>query len=96
MTTTCDRCGAELQIGDFPFCNGDPARHQPYGGGVTPDDIPGGMLIAHGLCHDDGTPRKFYSKSEIAREAKQRGWTNYVRHVGERGSGKSPHTSRWI
>lgn len=24
---TCDLCGTELRIGDFPFCKGDPANH---------------------------------------------------------------------
>lgn len=23
----CDRCGAELRIGDWPFCNGDKNQH---------------------------------------------------------------------
>lgn len=27
--TRCDECNALLKIGDFPFCKGDPARHQP-------------------------------------------------------------------
>lgn len=25
----CDDCGKELQIGDWPFCNGDSANHEP-------------------------------------------------------------------
>jgi hypothetical protein len=89
--TLCDQCGAELQIGDYPFCGGDPAQHQPYAGSITPDDIPGGLEIYHGLCNEDGSPRRYYSRSEIEREAKQRGMTNYVRHVdGDK------HVSRWI
>jgi hypothetical protein len=54
------------------------------------------VTIEHGLCHENGTPRRFTSKSEIARAAKAAGLMNYVRHVGERGSDKSPMTSRWI
>ena len=23
----CDKCGAELKVGEWPFCNGDPAAH---------------------------------------------------------------------
>lgn len=26
---TCDKCGAELQIGEWPFCKGDPSAHAP-------------------------------------------------------------------
>lgn len=63
--------------------------------GVIPDDIPGGMWVAHGICNDDGTPKKYYSKSEMAKAAKEKGWVNYVRHVGDRGSDKNKHTTRW-
>lgn len=83
---TCERCGHALQVGEFPFC--------PHGFGsgvVVADDIPGGVEIRHGLCNSDGTPRRYYSKSEIAREAKARGFENRVRHIDG-----SPHTSRHI
>jgi hypothetical protein len=93
---TCDRCGHDIGIGDYPFCKGNVSDHQGGHYGVIPDDIPGGLVIEHGLCHEDGTPRTYYSKTEINREAKRRGWTPFVRHVGERGSDKSPHTSRWV
>lgn len=26
---TCEKCGGEVQIGDWPFCHGDPAQHVP-------------------------------------------------------------------
>lgn len=63
---------------------------------VIGDDIPGGIWIRNGICNEDGSPRKYYSKSEMAKEAERRGLTNAVRHVGEKGSDKSRHTSRWV
>jgi hypothetical protein len=63
--------------------------------GVIGDDIPGGVWIKHGICNEDGTPRKYYSKSEMAAEAKRRGLTNRVEHVANPGSDKSTHTTRW-
>lgn len=63
---------------------------------VVPDEIPGGIWIRHGVCNEDGTPRKYYSKSEILAEAKRRGLENVVRHVGEHGSDKAKATTRWI
>lgn len=42
---------------------------------VHGDDIPGGMLVEHAICNPDGTPRRFYSKSAIREEARQKGWT---------------------
>lgn len=106
---SCDRCGG-VKIDVFepvespvkscasPGCGGTLRRawiSKPPA--AIPDDIPGGIYIKHGLCHEDGTPRRYDSKSEIAREAKRRNLTNYVVHeTAGTGSDKSPHTSRWI
>ncbi len=51
--------------------------------------------IKNGLCHADGTPRRFRSRSELARAAKEKGLVNRVQHLGRQGSDKSPHTTRW-
>lgn len=88
---TCENCQHELQIGEHPFC--------PHGFGISgaiSDSIPGGVLIDHGICNRDGSPRRYYSKSEMAKEAKARGVTNRVEHIPLRGSDRSPHTTRWI
>jgi hypothetical protein len=66
------------------------------GAAVITDEIPGGVQIRHGLCNEDGTPRTYYSHSEIAAEAKRRGMMNYVEHVSPPGSDKSKHTTRWV
>ena len=64
--------------------------------GVIGDDIPGGALVFHGICHDDGTPRRYYSKSEMARAANEKGLVNMVRHTTPQGSDRAKHTTRWI
>lgn len=91
--TQCDKCQKELVVGEWPFC--------PHGMGnsnVIPDDIPGGIEIRNGLCNPDGSPRRYYSKTEINAEAKKRGLINMVTHVTDprTGSDKNPHTTRWI
>jgi hypothetical protein len=43
--------------------------------GIATDEIPGGIEIKHGLCNPDGTPRRYYSKTEIKRAANERGYT---------------------
>lgn len=63
---------------------------------VISDGIPGGVEMKHGLCNEDGSPRRYYSKSDINREAKARGLVNYVVHQPPKGTDKSPHTSRWV
>jgi hypothetical protein len=83
-TTTCEKCGTELQVGDYPFC-----PHGRGAGGAIGDECD--VVINHGLCHEDGSSRRFRSKSEIQAEAKRRGLVNVVRHIDG-----SPHTKRWI
>lgn len=95
----CDTCGGEIRIGDYPFCRGDATRHAPMESyGVVPDDIPGGLEIKNGLCNPDGSPKKYYSRKEIEREAARRGMMNYVVHQPTRGSDKNKfhHTQRFI
>lgn len=63
---------------------------------VIGDEIPGGIWIKHGLVHDDGSPMQFFSKSDIAKEAKRRGLVNWVEHAPPKGHDRSKHTTRWI
>lgn len=65
---------------------------------VIGDDIPGGIWIRHGLCDEvTGEPKKYYSKTEINREAERRGLVNRVEHSSDprSGSDKNRHTTRW-
>lgn len=60
------------------------------------------VWIKHGLCNEDGSPRHFRHKSEIARAAKELGERegtrvyNKVEHIGDRGSDKNKHTQRFV
>lgn len=87
----CNKCGNEIVIGGWPYC---PHEHATQS--VVADDIPGGMLVHHGICNEDGSPRRYYSRSEMAAEAKKRGLVNVVEHIPEQGSDKSRHTTRWV
>lgn len=75
----CDRCyqpthdETEHGVGLCPF------RRRTTAPVVRPDSIPGGMVIEHGLCNEDGSPRTYYSQTEITRECEKRGllrWTD--------------------
>lgn len=75
---TCERCYRPADIGEhgLGLCPLEPRRVGPT---VWPDDIPGGVEIAHGLCHADGRPRRFDSRSAIRRAAAEKGlipWTD--------------------
>lgn len=66
--TRCEKCGHILTIGMFPFC-----PHAKYGGDVIGDEID--VWVKHGLCHEDGSPRRFRSLSELKREAYAQGYS---------------------
>lgn len=90
LEIVCESCGKELVVGEWPWC--------PHGIGnsnVIGDDIPGGVEIRHGICNEDGSPRRYYSKSEMVKEAKRRGLRNHVEHVTVPGTDKNPHTKKW-
>lgn len=74
---TCDRCGVELAVGMFPFCKGRQSDHGQATATVWADDIPGGLEIANGLCHADGSPRRFYSRSAIRAACAEKGLIPY-------------------
>lgn len=94
--TSCEYRNYDVwaEAGEYPACPtcGSPTeRLWTKTARVIGDDIPGGVLIEHGLCNPDGSPRRYYSHTEMAREAKRRGLVNVVRHIDG-----SPHTTRWI
>lgn len=59
---------------------------------VIGDDIPGGLTIENLAA----TPITFYSHSERRKYLREHGISEHVKHVGEPGSDKSKHTSRWV
>jgi hypothetical protein len=56
------------------LCPLEPQRDAPT---VWADDIPGGLDIAHGLCNEDGSPRRYYSRSAIKTAAEVKGLMPY-------------------
>ncbi len=56
---------------------------------VIGDDIPGGIEMKHGICNPDGTPKRYYSKTEIKIAANKRGLS-----WGDDTPGK-PYNVKW-
>ena len=73
---TCDRCYRPLDEGEHGLYK-CPLEQRRQAAVVWADAIPGGLEIAHGLCHADGSPRRFESRSEIRRACAERGITPY-------------------
>ena len=103
----CTDCESTIIDSLEPISNPDPPTCSKCGGkterawlvsapGVIQDTIEGGYVVYHGICNEDGSPRKYYSKSEMAKAAKEKGLVNAVRHRTAPDSDKAPHTTRWI
>ncbi len=74
----CSMCGAPME------------RLWVSSGKPIGDDIPGGLVLEHGLCHADGSPKRWDTKSSIAKAAKEKGL-----HWGAFLHG-SPSGRRWV
>jgi hypothetical protein len=84
VDVVCHYCGHEHEFlmrdinnPVYPLCCGHLMVRVFKGPTVRPDDIPGGLVIEHGLCNEDGSPRTYYSQSDITRECQKRGLTRW-------------------
>ena len=69
-----------LEAGEYPICSNCTApmeRLWTSTASAIGDDIPGGIMIEHGLCAADGSPKRYDSKKKIYQDAKRKGL-----HVG--------------
>lgn len=69
---TCDGCGAEYRVGEWPWC-----PHGRPNVAVHDDQLEGGPRLFETLGHDEVW---IESKSQLRREAAARGLENVVRH----------------
>ncbi len=68
----------ELESVKCPQCNQNTQLFNESTGsapGVVQDSIEGGIEIRHGICNPDGTPKRYYSKTEMKRAANEAGYT---------------------
>jgi len=88
--TICERCGAALQIGDYPLgCKGDPSRHVRGGSTVIGDEID--VVMRNGTRE----PIRFRSRGALKAWMQANGYVNNASHVPLPGTDKSPHTVNW-
>ncbi len=80
----CPSCGADqlnIDVAEYPVCACGTQTvwlPKPGAGAVNQDTIEGGVMIAHGICNPDGTPKRYDSRADIARACKAAGLENYV------------------
>ncbi len=80
----CPECGREaldIDVAEYPVCScGIQMEWLPKRGcgDTLQDTIEGGVMIAHGICNPDGSPKRYDSRAEIARACKAHGLENYV------------------
>jgi hypothetical protein len=88
----CLECGRVIEIGDHPFCKGDPEDHgAPILGKGADITWPGGKTFEN--LGDQ--PVTFYSPTEKAKYLREHNIEEFVRHQPVPGSDHSPHTTRW-
>lgn len=92
---TCDRCYRPLTEGahGLGVCPLEPRRVSFV---VRPDSIPGGVLIAHGLCNPDGSPRRYDSQSEINLECQKRNLVKWTDIYEERQTHEGRERADWM
>lgn len=79
--TGCEKCGDKYSTsmvihGRELWCRGchEAARDKVTSTTmINPDGIPGGVEIKHGICNPDGSPKRYYSYSEMKEAAYQAG-----------------------
>lgn len=94
--TLCERCYRPTTEGEHGLflCPLEPRRD--VCASIIPDDIPGGVLIEHGLCNDDGTPRRYYSNSEIKQACAQKGLMRWTDIWEERRTNEGKERADWM
>jgi hypothetical protein len=74
---TCDRCYRELVNEDEHGHMKCPLEARRRSAAIWGDEIPGGLEIANGICNEDGTPKRYYSKTEIRQACAVKGVIPY-------------------
>ena len=81
---TCERCYRPLDRGEHGLgrCPLEARRRAPV---VWADSIPGGVDIQNAICNADGTPKRYYSRSEIKAACAAKGVIPYHDAYAEGG-----------
>jgi|SRR5688572_3312276 len=72
----CDRCYQPEAVGEHGLYK-CPLEARRSAAAVWQDSIEGGVLIHNAICNADGTPKRYYSKTEIRDACKAKGVTPY-------------------
>lgn len=95
----CDRCLKPIENPDEHGLYLCPLEQRPKSTAIWADAIPGGIEIAHGLCHADGTPKRYDSRSEIKAACQEKGLVPYHEVFAEGGNKRledARHRDDWL
>jgi hypothetical protein len=74
----CERCGAEYEIGDYPFCKGRPSDHGPMRQAIQTDEA----FIGGKVIENLGTePVTVYSRTEFKQAMARAGVEQKIKYV---------------
>lgn len=86
---TCERCGVELHLGDFPFCRRGPQDHARGVSVIIGDEMD------HLQVNGTKTPIRFTSRQERKRWLNANDLVERDHHVPQPGKDSSPFTTDW-
>jgi hypothetical protein len=94
----CDRCYGDTEVGEHGhmLC---PLEARRRSAAVWQDTIEGGVLMTNGICNEDGTPKRYYSHSEIREACKAKGVIPYHDVYTEGGNqtlSDARHREDWL
>lgn len=92
----CERCYRDATQGEHGLGLCPLERRREDAPFVIGDDIPGGLLIEHGLCNPDGTPRRYDSYTEIKRACAERGLARWTDGYEERSTKEGRERADWM
>jgi hypothetical protein len=77
----CNKEYLDIDVETYPVCTCGAQTvwlPKPGTGAIDQDSIEGGVMIAHGICNPDGSPKRYDSKSAIRKALKSAGMENHV------------------
>jgi hypothetical protein len=94
----CDRCYGDTAVGEHGLWK-CPLEQRRKANAIWVDEIPGGLEISNGICNEDGTPKRYYSKSAIREACKAKGVIPYHDVYSEGGNqtlSDARHREDWL
>ena len=66
MPLSCPECGEVTRL---------VADDRNESHGIITDNFPGGLMVRHAICHEDGSPKRYDSKTDMKKALNKAGYS---------------------